>query len=301
MKNALQYYYNLKPKTIHQINCDYRCQVENFEYLFKRLDDYTDDISVIDDLNRHLLNRGLMCHQIVKNINQEILTNLDGNSYVLLKMFVDNREINEDDLLVFSSQYVEKNKYNLLDRSNWYELWTKKVDYIEYQASQLGKNYPLIRESINYYIGMAETAISLISNTISNDIYLTVSHRRIGYKNKLRDLYNPLDFVLDTRVRDLSEFYKERFFLNKVDLDSMKKNIYLYKLTSSEAVLFFARMMFPSYYFDCYQQIVLGELYEREINRYVMKAEEYQSFLKYLYFYLRQYYDIPEIEWIIKT
>lgn len=301
MKNALQYYYNLKPKTIHQINSDYRCQVENFEYLFKRLDDYTDDISVIDDLNRHLLNRGLMCHQIVKNINQEILTNLDGNSYVLLKMFVDNREINEDDLLVFSSQYVEKNKYNLLDRSNWYELWTKKVDYIEYQASQLGKHYPLIRESINYYIGMAETAISLISNTISHDIYLTVSHRRIGYKNKLRDLYNPLDFVLDTRVRDLSEFYKERFFLNKVDLDSMKKNIYLYKLTSSEAVLFFARMMFPSYYFDCYQQIVLGELYEREINRYVMKAEEYQSFLKYLYFYLRQYYDIPEIEWIIKT
>lgn len=301
MKNALQYYYNLKPKSIHQINNDYRCQIEANEYLFKRVENYADNVSILDELNSYLLNRGLMCHQIIKNIHQDVITYIDGNPYILFKIFVNNREITENDLFSFSNQYIEKHKYNLLDRSDWYHLWTQKVDYIEYQVSQLGKNYSLIRKSINYYVGLAETAISLISNIKNSSAYLTVSHRRIKYKSKLRDLYDPLQFVLDTRVRDLSEFYKELFFLNKINLDNLKNTIILYKLNSTEALLFFARMIFPSYYFDCYQQIVLGELEENEINKYVKKAHEYQAFLKYLYFYLRQYYDIPEIEWIIKT
>lgn len=301
MKNALQYYYNLKPTSIHQVNNDYRCQVDNIEYLFRRIENNIEEIPVIRDMDTYLLSRGLMCHQIVININDSAITYIDGVPYILLKMFVSDRLITDNDLLVFSNQIVEKSKYSILDRSNWYELWTSKVDYIEYQVSQLGKNYPLIRKSINYYIGLAETAISLISNIKNNNRYLTVSHKRIKYKSKLRNLYDPLQFVLDVRVRDLTEFLKEKFFIDSVDIDKLKNMILLYKLNSYEALLLFARMIYPSYYFDCYQEIVLGEIEEKEINKYIIKATEYQELLKYIYFYLRQYYELPEVEWIIKT
>ena len=60
-------------------------------------------------------------------------------------------------------------------------------------------------------------------------------------------------------------------------------------------------MLYPTYFFDCYQDIILGELDEIEINKYLVKAIEYQKFLKYIYFYLKQSYKIPEIEWIKKT
>ena len=65
--------------------------------------------------------------------------------------------------------------------------------------------------------------------------------------------------------------------------------------------MFFARMLFPTYYFDCYQQVILGDLEEREILKYIQNVNNYQFFLKELYFFLRQYYEIPEIDWIIKT
>ena len=187
-----------------------------------------------------------------------------------------------------------------MDRSNWYDLWVKKIDYIEYQVSQFGKNAPNIRFSINYYIGMAETAISLVSN-IKNYNYLTISHKRINFKDKYSGMYNPLNFILDIRVRDVSEYYKEKFFHDNVLISELITNIADYKMNSMEALLFFARLLFPTYYFDCYQEVLFGGIDEKEIVRYINKAEEYQLFLKEVYLFLRQYYDIPDIEWIIKT
>ena len=301
MKNVLKYYYKLVPSTIHQLNNDYRCLVNKDEYLFKRVQINAEEILTFSDLNEYLINNGLLCHKIIKNINQSLITYIDGNSYILLHLLVSDREIIERDLLAFSGFFLEKSKYPILDRSNWYNMWTQKIDYIEYQVSQLGKNYPLIRKTINYYIGLAETSISLISNQKKNLLYLCVSHKRIKNKARLRDLYDPLSLVLDVRVRDLSEFYKERFFSNKIEIESLKQMLLSYKLNNSEVIYFLARLIFPSYYFDCYQEIVLGQLEEIQLNRYIHKVEEYQMFLKYVYFYLRQFYDIPEIEWIIKT
>ena len=45
-----------------------------------------------------------------------------------------------------------QNKNYKLDRSDWYDLWTKKNDYFEYQSKHLKKyNYEML-ESLNYYV-----------------------------------------------------------------------------------------------------------------------------------------------------
>ena len=45
-------------------------------------------------------------------------------------------------------------------------MWIRKIDYFEYQISQFGKKYPIIRESFNYYVGLAENGISLLNKAM---------------------------------------------------------------------------------------------------------------------------------------
>ncbi len=303
MKNVLQYYYNLNPISIHRFNENYKCLINNQEYLFYQVEKTVQEVLDIQKLSAYLLKKGIPCHQIMLNINDLPLTYVDGLSYVLLRIFVANREFKYEDLLTFSNQIIEKGSFAFLERHKWYELWTQTIDYIEYQTSQFGKNYPIIRQSINYYIGLAETAISLISDEDSRNLYLSISHKRIKSKYKLQDLYNPLYLIIDTRVRDLSEFLKESFFSaeDNIDMKNLAEKLFSYKPNNDEVIRFFARMIYPTYYFDCYQEIILGNLDEQSIKKYIFKANKYHSFLRELYIFLKQYYKIPEIEWILKT
>lgn len=301
MKNVLQYYYNLNTTNIHQVNGNYKCHIGNFEYIFCRFEKSPEELLEIQKLNIYLLSKGFLCHQIIFNINESPVTYVDGVQYVLMKVFVQNKFISVNNLVDFLSWTVPERNFKVLERNNWYDLWTKKVDYIEYQTSQFGKNFPLLRSVIYYYIGLAETAISLVLSISNDNFNLTIAHRRVSGKYKLQDLYNPLNFIIDSRIRDLSEYCKEKFYLSGIDIDKLKGLIQFYRFSNSEAVLFLARMLYPTYFFDCYQDIILGELDEIEINKYLVKAIEYQKFLKYIYFYLKQSYKIPEIEWIKKT
>lgn len=301
MKNALQYYYNLNPESIHQINKDYRFIIGNNIYMMYNLETITSEIYQIYELNKSLSQSNILCNKIILNVAEQIVTQIDNSSYILVAISFINRDIKFEDLYLFSNLYVNVSNYKELDKSDWYSLWTNKIDYIEYQVSQFGKDYPLIRKSINYYIGMAETAINLLGNKKKEITYLVISHRRVKSKSKLWDVYNPLSLIIDSRVRDISEFYKTLFFDDKLNIELLKKQLLFYQFSSYEAFLFFVRMIFPTYYFDCYEEIILGDLKESELSKYIYKAEQYRIFLKEIYFFLKQYYDISEIEWIIKT
>lgn len=301
MKNVLLYYYKLQPETIHQKNKDFRFEVNQVSYLFKRLTEVNDALYELYDLNVYLLQNNVFFHQMILNFEKNLVTYVNGTPYILLKLFVPSRELKMDDIYFFSRVNIDASKFKKLKRNNWYNLWSNNVDYIEYQNSQFGKKYPIIRESINYFIGMAENGISLLAGVGEQNSYLTISHKRIRYRDKLFDLYDPLDIVIDSRIRDLSEYYKEKFFANEFSLEELENAILSYKINSSEATMLMARMLYPSYYFDCYQEIIFGYLEEKELIKYIDKSEEYQEMLKNLYFFLKQYYTVPEIDWIIKT
>lgn len=302
MKNVLNYYYNLYPTSIHQINDSYKCYVDNQEYL---LIPYNNDIKIVNkiyEFNNYLLKINVPCHQIIQNINGQILTLINNVNHILLKIFVKNRAINIDDILFFSSIYVDGKYFSDLIRDDWYQMWTKKIDYFEYQVSQIGIRYPVIRESINYYIGMAENSISLFFIIGGNkEQQLVIGHRRIKNNEGIVDLYNPLNFIIDNRIRDLSEYIKEKFFFSKYTIDDVVNDISKFNLSSSQYNLLFARLLFPSYYFDCYEQVLLENKTENELVKIISKNNQYILFLKELYLLLKQFTNIPDIEWIIKT
>ena len=73
------------------------------------------------------------------------------------------------------------------------------------------------------------------------------------------------------------------------------------KLTNDEAILFISRLLYPSYYFDIYDEIVQDKISDDKISIITNKVNDYEEFLSEVYEYIKLKYKIPEIEWIIKV
>ena len=300
MKNALNYYYKLNPTSIHQINKNYKCYVDMDEYV---LTTYEGDIEYIKDLqvlSAYLLKTGMPCHQIVFNVNNEIITVINNSKYILLRIFITNRIVTIDDIIPFTYISVDSNRFNKLIKNNWYDMWIKKIDYFEYQISQFGKKYPIVMESANYYIGLAENSVSFLSNNISPaSERLFVSHKRIN-SACLLELFNPLNLVLDNRSRDLAEYIKNRFFNSNYSIKDAINDVLKVNLDRNQYILLFSRLLFPSYYFDKFEEIVHENKKSQELLKIINKNEAYIVFLSKIYTHFIKKFNIIPIEWILK-
>lgn len=302
MKNTLNYYYNLYPTSIHQINESYKCYVENEEYLLTPCYDNLKLINEIYNLSNYLSQINVPCHKIIKNIKGQVLTLINNINYILMKIVVQNNMITTGDILYFSLIYIEPKYLNELKRNDWNHMWSKKIDYFEYQVSQFGLRYPVIRESINYYLGMAENCISLFSYlNINYYPQLSVGHNRIKIREGYLELYNPLNFIIDNRVRDLSEYIKDKFFFAKYTKEEAEADISKFSFNNIEYSLLFVRLLYPSYYFDCYEEVLRGIKDEKELLKIISKSKSYIIFLKNLYNFIKPISNMPDIEWIMKT
>ena len=293
MKNAIKYYYNLDPSTIHQKNNKYYFTVDKYNYVLLEYDD--DKIEDIYNLSDNLLKIGVYSHKIIKNSMNSYVTLINDKNYVLLKIFVIKKQITVNDIINFNNiMYFNNNKLKIND---WYMLWTNKVDYLEYQINQLGKNYPLIIESFSYYIGLSEIAICLLKNINKNELYYSLGHKRISCDDTTYVFYNPLNIVIDLRIRDICEYYKSCFF-NNLSVDSLDNYLLYNNFTDSEACCFLARMLFPTYYFDIYESIISNQVKEEKIKKITDKVNDYEKFIKKIYLLLKSKYNIPSIEWL---
>ena len=304
MKNAIIYYYNLNPINIHQSNKQFRFSIDNDEYILMPYNRHVDEINYLNDLCSQLHQKQIYCHQFVPNNNHTFITYINNVPYVLLKIYVNSKDkIILNDIMDFTN-IVISNNYKVLRRDNWFELWTNKIDYFEYQVSQFGKKFPLIRESFSYFVGLAENAIMLYKNIYnSNNNTLCIAHKRIKKDHTITDFLNPLNFIIDIKVRDSSEFFKERFF------DDHHYDIYeeiMYYLTygninTYDCMLFFTRLLFPTFYFDIYEDIINNGEDEKELLRIINRVNDYEEFLRKIYTYLKTITTIPDIEWLKKT
>jgi len=136
---------------------------------------------------------------------------------------------------------------------------------------------------------------------IENNDNLVISHRRVKHDSIIQDLYNPLNLVVDSKVRDISEYFKSCFINNKININDVKNYFNQVQLTQKELYLFFLRMLFPSFYFDLYINIIDDNLNQKEYDKVISKINDYQKLIKELYWYLKPYANLPDIEWIIKT
>ena len=106
--------------------------------------------------------------------------------------------------------------------------------------------------------------------------------------------------IIDVKVRDITEYFKQQFFYVKNPIIDVKNYIDYVKLSNDEATLFLARLLYPSYYFDIYDEIIQGNVSENKINIIIDKVSDYEEFIKEIYAYMKIKYQMPEIEWLMK-
>ena len=292
MKNIINYYYQLIPEKIKQKNEYYTFNIDNTIYIFMP---YYNNINLLKTIYEYLIRLNVYCHEIINNKDNNVITINNNKPYILLKVHYNvSRNINIQNILSYNILINEEKK------CNWKELWCNKLDYYEYQIREFGKKYPLLKESFSYYNGLTETAICLLNYQEEGKTYNYINHQRILKNMNYIDFYNPLNLVIDVKTRDISEYFKIKFFEKENIIDEIKNYLYINKLSYNEILLFFTRLIYPSYYFDTYDEIIQGVTKEEKLNQYISKIKEYELFLKQVYIIINRYYKLPEIEWIIK-
>lgn len=288
MKNMLMYYYNFNKITIiKHYNAIYIKDNKNL-YIFCKVQNINETIEIYN-ITKNL--PGFYKFKI--NKFGDIFTTYNGNIYVLLKVTQNNyNSIWFKEPLKVITQVQPKN----LDRTNWYDLWTKKTDYFEYQHIHIKGKYKVIDESINYYIGMSETAISYIShmNFANNkEENKTICHRRIG-----ENCWNPLSCVIDYKERELSEYLKYIFINREYKNINIKKVIEEFNCTKYGLQLLMGRMLYPSFYFDVCEKIINEREEENKLVPIIKRSKEYERYVYNIYSIINEKSKIKNIDWI---
>ena len=208
-------------------------------------------------------------------------------------------------MVKISEKLVLNNNKSNLYRNNWGTLWSEKIDYFEYQVRELSIEKDVVKNSFSYYVGMAENAISYVNNTnmkYGRDAYqIVLSHRRVFYPNYKLNYLNPLSFVFDLEVRDIAEYLKAMFFKKDVGfcLDELSSYLKIRHLSFYEYQMLYARLLYPTYYFDVYESVMNKNCDEEELINIIKKCDCYEEFLKKAYLEISKYAKIDKVEWII--
>lgn len=301
MKNVINYYYNLNPKEIHQINKIYKFHILNKKYILYPYQRKPEELNQIYELYTYTKTLGLYCHDIIPNRENRIITEINTTPYVLLCVHTNNRFINIKDIILLSTIPITESNFNKIKRARWNLLWANKIDYLEYQINQFGKKYEIVRKSSDYYIGIVENCISLLSNQNGSEKFFTISHNRIGKTTTTEDFYNPINFIIDNRIRDISEYIKSTFDNKNEIMKIINEYVYRCKLSIDEIRLLFIRILYPSKYLDMCELILDNKIKEKELLKIINNSSEFEHIIKKIYNYLKNYATLPEIEWIIKN
>lgn len=297
MNNFIKFFYNIDIDKVIYNEKYYSFIYEDYTYRIYIYDGIKNNVRFMTEVNKLLIRNTLMS-EIIFNKDNEALSLYNNIFYILIKIYVNvNKNISLDEIaFISSSLYVEK-----ID-INWGNLWSRKIDYLEDLINENGKKYPLLVDSFNYFVGMAENAISYY-NTIMFDknYHYVVAHKVIKWTDTVESLYNPLNITFDYKVRDIAEYVKNSFFNENKNIFN-ELNIYLQNnfLSIMEVKLLVSRLLYPSFYFELYDDILIDNKDEKIILEVISKLDQYEDYLSSVILFLKSRYTIDDIEWLKK-
>lgn len=305
MKDMLNYYYDIYPSYISHVKDKYYFEHSNNKYVLECFKRPFEDAKCLYDINKEMINKNILVHKIILNKEDKVLTFINNTPYVLMEVYInENVKTNLPEICYITNNSIGISCNNILNRYNWSLLWSKKNDYIEAQISEISKRFEKLSNYINYYIGLCENAILYVKQAekLSDEALMSVCHKRACCHDTFYDLYNPLNYIFDYRVRDACEYIKTEFFKGNnaynLVIEYFNNNYLNYK----EALLFYSRLLYPSYFFDLYDDIINANLNETLVDNIITKSEEFEKFLFNVYLFLNKLYSkyFPEINWITK-
>lgn len=298
MKNALIFFYNLYTDSLEELNDNYYFHHQNNNFIIMPYKYNINEVLEIYNLNQEMITRGIDTYEIILTTSNNILFDYENKYYILMKMpKFNNRIITYEDIINFN--IGTNTQIKNLNKSNWPYYWENKIDFIEYQFLQFEKKYPIIKSSINYYIGLFENAISYFYENVNETKILQLSHRRVTTDMDLLEFYNPLNIIIDYKERDIAEYFKSYIYNKNYTSSIIEKMLSKLNLSRLEVILLISRLLFPSGYFDTYERILNNKEDETKINQIINNEKNFLYFMKII-LYKYSNYNIPTIDWIIK-
>lgn len=296
MKETLEYYYNLDIDNLEELDGKYHFKIENQDFFFVFYNRGLEELEDIIGVCNEMFLKGINVHEVIRNRDNSFLTKVNEYNYILFKVNNLSEEYDIFDMVNISNKLVLNNNKSSLYRNNWSSLWSDKIDFFEYQVRELGVEKNVVKSSFSYYVGLSENAISYVNNAILkyggvSSGRIVLSHRRVFYPNYKLNYMNPLSFVFDLEVRDVAEYLKSMFFKKDIEycLDELKSYLSIRKLNIYEYHMFYARLLYPSYYFDVYDSVMNKNVNEEELVKIVKRSNDYEKFLKITYLEISKY------------
>ena len=306
MKETLEYYYNLDIDNLEELDGKYHFKIENQDFFFVFYNRGLEELEDIIGVCNEMFLKGINVHEVIRNRDNSFLTKVNEYNYILFKVNNLSEEYDIFDMVNISNKLVLNNNKSSLYRNNWGSLWSDKIDFFEYQVRELGVEKNVVKSSFSYYVGLSENAISYVNNAILkyggvSSGRIVLSHRRVFYPNYKLNYMNPLSFVFDLEVRDVAEYLKSMFFKKDIEycLDELKSYLSIRKLNIYEYHMFYARLLYPSYYFDVYDSVMNKNVNEEELVKIVKRSNDYEKFLKKTYLEISKYVRLYKIDLII--
>jgi len=309
MKNIINYFYNVNIDNIRMLNDNYYFTYYGKRFVFYEIKDSNFDYNMSAELNTILSNNNKRnnVYNIIRNKDNNILTyNLNKKYIMLLENFSQDRDFDYFDI-VDTNVMVEETKKNAnkINVVRWDDLWKNKVDYFEWFVSNNINKFPGLNKYYNYFIGLSENAISYFEDTLKEvkpDFYdkLVISHKRIENYYTLKDLYNPVCLVIDHKSRDLSEYLKMIFLLQKYNDEQIQRYLNYANLSNYGARILFARMLYPSFFFDDFEKLINNEVDINKVLNLIDRMPEYEKYLVNIYNVLKKKHHMIDIEWLKK-
>ena len=297
MNNFIDYFYCLKVNDISDKEKYFEFVYNNYIYKLY-VYDANQDINMLVNINRQMLGRTLVS-EIVLNKDGKAISPYNGKEYILIKVYAsEGKKVSLEDISYLTNSMMT-NKIS----TNWGMLWSKKIDYLEDLINENGKRYPIIVDSFNYFVGWAENAISYFNSIpLEKDYPMYISHKIIRYQNKSDTLYNPLNIIFDYRVRDVAEYIKNAFFSNDINIfNDLKTYLSHNNMSLTDVKLLIARVLYPSFYFELYDDILIDGKDEKIIIPIIKRMPEYEKYVSMVIKFFRKWYDIDQVLWLMRN
>lgn len=157
---------------------------------------------------------------------------------------------------------------------DWKEKWIKRSNDIREKYEIIKNKYYIIDDSINYYLEMSEYAIFLLKKYDRHVNSTFIQHSSM-FAMDYDGVFNIIDGF---KERDISEYLKMIFFkniYNKIDIDKL---LY-YGIKCFDYDLVIARLIYPNYYFNEIDSIILSGKSDDDIKRIVNRIDEYKVYI----------------------
>ena len=243
-----------------------------FIFLFENLKDNLDCIRLSSFVE--------YCYRPIYNNSYEYITKYNSCFYIIF--FIKNYTFNPSFLF---QPLVISDKFYL----EWRDNWIQKSDYIFSFYSFIKGKYSLIDESIHYYLGLLDYCIYLLNNYIGYYDYGCVQHKRF----LLKKYFNPVYFKIDVKERDFADYLKYLFFSNQYKKNHISELIFSGK-NYFNYDLVFIRLLFPDYYFDIFDNIILEKDSCSSLYDIIHKQDSYVNYVQMIRSEIEKVYPIKK-------